>query len=242
MQKENRQKLITSLPIFLIGLGITGGCLIAGGACYEIPSWRLYSGIIFGGLISLFIGAVSIIGLVKKIPEWSIIWISISIIGFLILLNFISSLEIPDYFEKIILITTLVIGLYIFYLITKQSWQNAGLLGIGLSTSLTLILFFIATNISHNEIRIGYYDAIIGLIYSIVTYLYLSTSIIKKIMILIVILIINALLIYIFDLSMQKLNNESQLLYLLTLSNGLLFIGIIFHFVIRKIKLIIGKK
>ena len=79
---ETRQKLIAASPILLIGLGISGGYLIAGGDCFEISSWRLYSGIAFGGIIALFIGIVGVLGLIKKIPDWSIIWIAISMIGF----------------------------------------------------------------------------------------------------------------------------------------------------------------
>jgi len=239
---KTRQNLIAALPIILIGLGITGSCLIAGGACYEIPSWRLYSGIVFGGLISLFIGFVGVLGLIKKIPDWSIIWIAISVIGFLVLINFASSFGLPSFIEIIVLLFSVITGLTIFYLISKKSWQIAGLFGIGLSTALSLILFFMATNISHDVIKIGYFDLLIGLIMSGLIFLYLRSTNQIKVLILFVFMILNSILIFIFDNSMLKLNHESQLIYLIVFSIGLLFSGITFHHVIRLINRLIRKK
>lgn len=239
---ETRQNLIASLPVLLIGLGISGGCLIAGGACYEIPSWRLYSGIAFGGLIALFIGFVGILGLTKRIPDWSIIWIAISMIGFLVLINFASSLGLPSFIEIAVLLFSVAIGLTIFYLISKKSWQLAGLFGIGLSTALSLILLFMATNISHDEIKIGYYDLIIGLGMSGLIFFYLKSNNQIKVWTLFVFMILNSLLIFIFDKSMLRLNQESQLLYLIIFSNGLLFSGIVFHNLIRLVNKLLQKK
>jgi hypothetical protein len=239
---ETRHHLIATLPILLIGLGITGGCLIAEGACFEIPSWRLYSGIVFGGLISLFIGIIGVIGLVRKIPDWSIIWIAISVIGFLVLINFASSFGLPSFIEILVLLFSVVTGLIIFYLISKKSWQIAGLFGIGLSTALSLILFFMATNISHNEIKIGYLDLLIGLVMSGLIILYLRSSNHSKVLTLFVFAILNSVLIFIFDTSMLKLNHESQLIYLIVFSNGLLFSGVVFYYVIRLINRLIRKK
>lgn len=242
LQLETRQNLITTLPILLIGLGITGGCLIAGGACYEIPSWRLYSGIAFGGLIGLFIGVIGILGLTRKIPDWSIIWIAISLIGFLVLINFATSFGLPSFIEITVLLFSVITSLIIFYLISRKSWQIAGLFGIGLSTSLSLILFFMATNISHDEIKIGYFDLLIGLVMSGLIFLYLGGKNQIKGLILFVFMVINSVLIFIFDKSMLKLNHESQLIYLIVFSNGLLFSGIVFHYVIRLINKLIRKK
>ena len=239
---ETRKNLIAALPIILIGLGITGGCLIAGGACYEIPSWRLYSGIGFGGFIALFIGFVGVLGLTRKIPDWSIIWIAISVIGFLVLINFASSLGLPSFIEIAVLLFSVATGLAIFYLISKKSWQLAGLFGIGLSTALSLILFFMATNISHDEIKIGYFDLIIGLVMSGLIFFYLKSNNQIKVLTLLVFMILNSILIFIFDRSMLQLSHESQLLYLIVFSNGLLFSGIVLHHVIRLINRLIKKK
>ena len=239
---ETRQNFIATLPILLIGLGITGGCLIAGGACFEIPSWRLYSGIVFGGLISLFIGIIGVIGLTRKIPDWSIIWIAISMIGFLVLINFASSFGLPSFIEIFVLLFSVVTGLTIFYLISKKSWQIAGLFGIGLSTALSLILFFMATNISHDEIKIGYLDLLIGLVMSGLIFLYLISNNHIKVLTLFTFVILNSVLIFIFDKSMLKLNHDSQLIYLIVFSNGLLFSGIVFHNMIRLINRLIRKK
>lgn len=222
-------------------MGISGGCLIAGGACYEIPTWRLYSEIAFGGLIALFIGVVGILGLKNKIPDWSVIWIAISMIGLLVLTNFASSFGLPFLAEGAVLLLTLVIGLAIFYIITKKSWQMAALFGIGLSTALSLILFFMATNVSHNAIKIGYFDLIFGLTMSGMIYLFLKGNNPIKRLTLILFLALNSIMIFVFDLSMQNVNQESQLRYLLILSNGLLFGGIVFHFLIRLINTMLKK-
>jgi len=239
LQTDIKNDLITVLPIFLIGLGITCSCLIAGGACYDIPSWRLYSGIAFGSLIALFIGILGIIGLMKRIPVWSILWVSISMIGFLALINFASSFGLPNVVELVIIVLSVLVAIFVFYWITKQSWQIAGLFGIGLSTALSLILFFMATNISHNKIKIGYYDLLIGIVMSGLIILYLKGNNLTKILILIAFLISNGLMIYVFDLSMQRINEESQIIYLIIFSSGLLFSGIFLHFSIRLIKKIV---
>ena len=241
MSLKTKQNLFAILPIVLIGLGITGGCLIAGGACYEIPTWRLYSGIAFGGLISMFIGGVGILGLIRKIPDWSIIWISISVIGFLVLINFATSFGLPTVVEIAVLLFSLAIGLIIFYLISKKSWHLAGLFGIGLSTTLTLILFFMATNISHDIIKIGYYDLLIGLAMSGLIYFYLLSGNQNKVLVFISIIILNGILIYIFDKSMLRLNHESQLWYLIIFSNGLLFSGIVFHYLLKSVNRLVKK-
>ncbi len=239
--EQTKQNLIAAFPIFLIGLGISGGCLIAGGACYEIPSWRLYSGIAFGGLIALFIGAIGVFGVIKRIPDWSIIWIATSMIGFLVLINFTSSFGLPSVLEIAILIFSIVIGLTIFYFITKKNWHSAALLGVGLSTALSLILFFMANNISHNRIKIGYFDFIIGFIMSGMIYLFLKGNNHTKRLIIILFLALNSIMVLVFNMNMQHLNQESHLLYLLVFSNGLLFSGIVFHYLIRLIDRIISK-
>ena len=240
MLPETKQRLITSLPLLLIGSGISGSCFIAGGACYEIPSWRLYFGIFFGGSVALFIGIIGIIGLIKKIPDWSTIWIGISIIGFMVLLNFVSSTGLP--YEVAVLIFSILTALVIFYIIAKKSWHSAGLLGIGLSSALSLILFFIATNISHNVIKTGYYDFLFGLVMSGLIYLYVESKNRIRILILIFFVMINGLMLIIFTRSMYKINQKSQLLYLLLFSNGLLFGGIVFHYLIRLIKRMVKKQ
>ncbi len=232
-QLKTKQKILTALPVFLIGLGITGGCLIAGGACYEIPSWRLYTGIVFGGLIALFIGIVGVYGLIKKLPDWSIIWISVSMIGFLVPLNFVSSFGLPSVAEIVVLVVSIIIAFTLFYLITKKSWQQAGLFGIGLSTALTLILFFMATNVSHNEIKLGYFDLALGLVMTGLIFLYLKSNTSSKIFTLLTFVLLNSLMIFIFNRSMLKINGENQLFYLIFFSNGLLFSGIVFHYLIR---------
>lgn len=239
---ETKQRALAVLPIVLIGLGISGGLLIAGGACYEIPSWRLYSGIAFGGLIALFIGGVGIIGISRKMPDWSVVWIAISAIGFLVTINFLSSIGLPSFWEVAVLLCSAVIGLVVFYMLSKKSWQIAGLFGIGLSTALSLILFFMATNISHNEIKIGYFDLVIGLAMSVLLYYYLKATNSVKLWILFVFMIVNSSMLFIFDESMRKLNYQSALVHLLIFSNGLLFCGIVFHFMLRWINRLIKKK
>jgi hypothetical protein len=122
-----KQILITALPVFLISLGITGGYLIVRGACFEVPVWRLNTGIAFGGLFSLFIAVVGIIGLFKKIPDWSIIWIAVSLIGFLIMIGFISVYGLPRLIEIAIVIISIIVGIIILYTISKRNWQTSGL-------------------------------------------------------------------------------------------------------------------
>ncbi|WP_375728534.1 hypothetical protein [Saccharicrinis sp. FJH62] len=226
----------------LIGLGMTVGCLIAGGSCYEIPAWRLYSGIAFGGIFALSIGFVGILGLIRRIPDWSVIWIAISVIGFMVLINYVSTLGFASFPEILVLLISVATGLTIFYMISIKSWQIAGLFGIGLSTALSLILLFMITNISHNEIKIGYYDLIVACVASGFIYLYLKGNNQIKIITLFVFMFFNSLLIFIFDKSMLKLNHDSQLLYLIIFSNGLLFSGIIFHHAIGFINRLIRKK
>ena len=179
------RKLLAALPILLIGLGITGGCLIAGGACYDIPTWRLYAGIAFGGIISIIIGVVAIIGLINRMPDWSVIWIAISMIGFLVVINLVSSFGLPQVAELIVLIPSILLGFYVFYLVTKEDWQSAGLFGIGLSTALSLILFFMASNISHDEIKIGYYDLTIAIVMRGLIYWYMQCASQTKLFVLI---------------------------------------------------------
>ena len=241
----NKKIIITALPVLLIGLGISGGCIIVRGACFEVPAWRLNTAIAFGALVSLFIGIVGIIGLLKKIPDWSIIWVTVSWIGFIIMLNVIPRLGIPEFLGNVIVIISLVAGAFILIIISIRDLHTAGLSGIGLSSTLTIILLFIATNISHNEIKIGYYSALVGLAFSILIFIYLKSSNLTKILILFIIIILNGITIYIFDKSMQLIEKESQLHYLLILSNGLLFIGIILNLIItllRKIFKTAGNK
>lgn len=241
MSPSTKQNLITALPVFLIGLAIHSGCLIAGGACFEIPAWRLHLAMIIGSILALFIGVLGIIGLIKKIPDWSVIWVSVSIIGLLILLNVLSILGIPHFLEIIIVITSFIVSGIILYAISRRSWQMGGLLGLGLSSTLTILLFFVATNVSHNEIKLGYFSGFTGLIYSLVIYLFLRYSDKAKIIILVSFMVVNSILIYVFNLSMIKYAEDNQLFYLLILSNGLLYIGIILHFMVKVINAFVYK-
>lgn len=139
----------------------------------------------------------------------------------------------PSIFKTIVSIISILAGLTIFYFISRKSWQVAGLFGIGLSSALSLILFFIATNISHDQIKIGYFDFLFAIAMSALVYIYLKSNIQIKALTLIFFMILNGLMIFLFDRSMVKLDYESQLLYLMIFSNALLFSGIVFHYLVQ---------
>jgi len=153
-------------------------------------------------------------------------------VGFLVVVNFISSLGLSFVAELLVLIFSILIGLFVFFLVAEKSWESAGLFGIGLSSALSLVLFFIATNVSHDKIQIGYFDALWGLLMSGLVWLYLKSNHRQKILVLITFAILNSVMIWIFDSAMQKIGQESQLVYLLLFSNGLLVSGVVFHFFI----------
>lgn len=227
--KTQKYRRIASLPPIILGMGITLAQIIQGGPCDVVPSFRVYIAQGFGLFVTLFILTIGIIGAVRRLPVWSYSWIGISLVGFLGLLNILSSqpnINIPYMIEIIIIIIFLAFGCTVLFLILTRGWQESGLFSMSLSAVLGMILLFIAANTS-GPYYVNYLIIAAGLAISAIIFFYVSTvRIIFQILLIIISLVFNTVIIFFVDKMFLtiKTDNESDFLRLFLFTSLILII------------------
>lgn len=177
---ENRKEaFIASLPATLFGMGLAFGALITWKPWHEIPTWRLWAGIVFILFPSLIIALGGIIALIKRIPAWGYTWVGASAMGFVLFVKTLAE-EQADYGLPMLspvmdVVLTIAILLGVAGLIgfsAWQGWRHAGMVSLGFATMAGMSSFSMATAAPLNRTDLALLAAPVGLVMSLLTYLF----------------------------------------------------------------------
>jgi hypothetical protein len=176
---KRREAIIASLPPLIFGFGITLSWLIIGNHWYDIPQWQIYTGVSFGIIAGLIIAIGALIGLIKRLPVWSYTWLGSVCIGFILVIgSFVDELiergyEIPKVISVIGNMIVLLIIILVISFVANRGWQLAGLLGIGLASTMGLSLVHTIVIPPYNRFDLVYISTLLGLLTSVMIYNYI---------------------------------------------------------------------
>jgi hypothetical protein len=149
---NKRQRLLSALPLFLFGLGISLTSLTTGGPWYSVPSGRLILSIAIGLLPMAVIAIVGLIALIRRIPDWGITWVGSAFMGLIVFVKTLAE-ELAESGQHIIsqpveigIIAILFLaGMALLVIVGMRGWPRGGLLSIGFSVTFTLTFLWAVT-------------------------------------------------------------------------------------------------
>lgn len=141
-----KETILAVLPPLIFGLGLTLSALTYGGESFRtIAQWKigLAMAFVLAGALAIAVGAV--IALVKRMPDWGFTWLGAFLMGLLFMLLLIvdelsesSKHLVSPTFETGLAIVLLLIAAAALFLSALRGWQRAGLVSIGMASTLAL--------------------------------------------------------------------------------------------------------
>jgi len=189
---NNKERILSALPIFLFGLGISLTSLIDSEPWYSVPTWRLILGITMDLLPLAIIATVGLIALIRHIPDWSLTWVGSGFMGLVILVKTISE-ELAEVGKHIIsqqvelgiVVALFLCGVALLLIVGVGGWQRGGLLSIGFSVTFTLAFLWAATAAPFYLYELAIWAGPISLLMAGMTYAYTNSSHLARIIILV---------------------------------------------------------
>jgi len=177
--QERRQALVASLPPVLLGCGITLGALVIRNPWYADPRWRLYAGV----LVTLVPGGVVALGgtwaTLKRFPSWGYSWIGTAAMGCLMFVKTMVEERADEGLPMIspvadtLIAGVVVLGIAVLLgLAAWRGWRHAGLLSLGFTIAISLGTLQAVTAAPFNRYDIALSAAPLGLVMSLLLYLY----------------------------------------------------------------------
>ena len=166
------------LPPTLFGLGISLTWGIMAGPWYQAGESTRTTAMLVGLIPITIMAGVGIYGLFKKMPAWSPVWYGVDICGFL-LLQALADND-PTFFNDPLVLTASILGiaalLIIAISIALRGWEQAGLLGIGLSSTICLFHGHTLSAGPINRADIGILTVLAGGCFSALSYLFIKAE------------------------------------------------------------------
>ena len=177
--ESRRDAVIASLPATLFGMGLAFGALVTWKPWHEIPTWRLWIGIAFVLISSLIIAFGGVVALIKRIPVWGYTWVGASAMG-VVLFEKTMAEEQADFglpflspVADMILAIVILLGLAALIIYSAwQGWRHAGMVSLGFATMAGMSSFSMATAAPLNRSDLALLAAPVGLVMSLLTYLF----------------------------------------------------------------------
>ena len=177
--ENRREAIITSLPATVFGVGLAFGALVTWNPWHEIPTWRLWAGVACVLTSALIIALGGIVALVKRIPAWGYTWVGASVMGFVLFVKTMAEEQadfgLPLLSPAMNLLLAILIFLGIAGLIgfsAWQGWRHAGMVSLGFATMAGMSSFSMATAAPLNRSDLALLAAPVGLVMSMLTYLF----------------------------------------------------------------------
>lgn len=178
MIEDHRTTLFSTLAPMLIGLGISITWFIIGAPWYISSESMRKLAILIGSIPALLIAAVCIWAFLKKTPAWSATWLGTAITGTALVIQSLAednTFFASSYGYALIAIFG-IISLMIAITIALRNYQQAGLLGIGLSSMITLFQCHILSAGPTYHFWIGMAAILPGLLFSAMAYLFIRAT------------------------------------------------------------------
>lgn len=177
--KDRKMALLASLPPLLIGLSFSVTWLIIGGKWYEASFLQLRFGLAAGLLLAGVVALGGLYALFRRFLVWGFTWLGADLVGFLLLLSgladdrpFLISREV-DY---AILGLAMVFAAVVLIAAVLRAWQAAGLMSIGMSTTMALSNVHLMAIPPYNRADLAVLGVVFGMIFFLLTFFYVRTS------------------------------------------------------------------
>ena len=177
---EKRQDaIIASLPPVLFGIGIALGALVIWEPWYVVPQWRLWTGVAIGLVPAVVIALGGLLAVLNRLPAWGYTWAGGTMMGLIAFVKALAEdradfgLPLLSPFLDIVLALLLLVGLGVLIIVSAwRGWRQAGLTSLGFATMAGMSTFSMATAAPLNRYDLALLAAPIGVIMSLLTYLY----------------------------------------------------------------------
>ena len=178
--EKRKDALIAALPPLLFGVGIMTSALIIWKPWHQIPSWRLYLGVVIGmALPALVVAIGGAIALIRRIPDWGYTWAGAAAMGAVLLVKTAAEeqADVGQYIisetADLILAILLLIGCLILLIwVALRGWQQAGLMSIGFASIMGVTVVSLVTAAPFNRYDLALLAAPFGALMAWLTYLY----------------------------------------------------------------------
>jgi hypothetical protein len=192
------QQILSALPLFLFGLGISMISLTRGGPWHSVPTWRLTLSIVIGLLPMIVIATGGIIALIRRIPDWGLTWVGSAFMGLVIFVKTLAE-ELAEVGQRIIsepveigiVIALFLAGVALLVIVGMRGWQRGGLLSIGFSVIFTLTFFWAVTWAPFYRHDVAIWAGPFSLLIAAITYYYAKGTTLTRSMILMGVGILN---------------------------------------------------
>ena len=177
---ENRwDAILASIPPVLFGFCIALGALVVWEPWYSIPRWRLLTGFAIMMFPGLIIALGGLLAFMKRLPAWGYTWAGGAVIGLLAFVKLLAEeradfgLPLLSPILDIVLAVLLLLGISVLIVVTAwRGWRQAGLTSLGFATLAGMSSFSMATAAPINRYDLALLAAPVGLVMSLLTYLY----------------------------------------------------------------------
>jgi hypothetical protein len=202
--ENRREAVIASLPATVFGVGLAFGALITWKPWHELPTWRLWAGVACVLTSALIIALGGIVALLKRIPAWGYTWVGASAMGFVLFVKTMAEEQadfgLPLLSPAMDLLLAILILLGFATLIgfsAWQGWRHAGMVSLGFATMAGMSSFSMATAAPLNRSDLALLAAPVGLIMSLLTYLFVRRGDLGRVIAIVGFGLLNAVMLFI---------------------------------------------
>ena len=202
-ERARHNPWLMGLPLILLGFGISAGALIRTDVWYLLPNWQLYLSAAVTLLPGLVVGALGLWALYRGIPDPGIPWLGSAFMGFVLLVQVITS-ELVDEGEITLrpaaelgmVLLFFGAGLALLVALARRGWIRAGLFTLTAAATMGLSLFQTMTAAPFNRDDLAILAAPVGLLFGWLVVRYVSHSITHRLAALGVVGLVNVGLIF----------------------------------------------
>ncbi len=177
---ERRRSFLAALPPLLFGLGFTLMALVVGAPWYTVPTWRLVVGLAIELTAAAALAVGGLVALLRRLPDWGYTWSGAALMTLALGINVLAeeraetghSLVSPAA-DVVVGVAIVLAGLVVLLIAALRGWPQAGLVSIGLSTTLALSLCSTATNAPFYRYDLALLAGPLGLLAAVLTYSYI---------------------------------------------------------------------
>ena len=244
-----KETILAVLPPLIFGLGLTLSALTYGGESFRtIAQWRigLAMGFVLAGALAIAIGAV--IALVRRMPDWGFTWLGAFLMGLLFMLLLIvdelsesSKHLVSPSFETGLAIVLLLIAAAALFLSALRGWQRAGLVSIGMASTLALGMCGTANAAPFYRYDLASLSIVLAGLIALLTYVFVKQAdFATRAAVIVGLGVLNALFIWLVNSAWQdwlvESNKASPLVPMLVLLTIVLLAGPVVGLVTRSVR------
>lgn len=246
-----RQTVLSALPPSVLGLGVMLAALIRTDVWYRLPTWQIYLSVSVVLIAGAVVGIGGLIALVRRLPEWGLTWVGSAFMGAVLTLQVTLGegvdegwLTLSPIMETILGLTFFLLGFLLLLWIANRGWSRTGLFTIAVAATMGLSLFQSLTAAPFNRDDIALMAGPLGLIFSLLIYLYVTQPARTRIAILVGVGLTNAGVVFIaanaWGSWLENQGTPSPLFPLLVIVTGLLLSGPLSALILDPIKRLLG--